>query len=416
MGGESPRMTSAVLKKVSVFTVPAFLLVAAYFSLARIPVLSPAWQELVPSLPYTIIAAGMFLSFHFHRGRVLLVLLMVGLFFWSSRTFLQGGLADLRSMLLFHAFSCLLPLNITLISFMRERGPFTVAGRMRFCFFAAQAALIAWFIHNQRTGVLELLDRHFLSSPFFDRLAISQPAALAVVTGALLTLARAVRRQSPVDAGLLGTLIAVAISCNWLLAANVPLAFSSAAALILTVSVLRDSYDMAFRDDLTALPARRALNELLMGLGRQYAIAMVDVDHFKRFNDTYGHDVGDQVLKMVAGKLQGVGGGGRAFRYGGEEFTIVFPRRELADAVPHLEELRKAIASYQLRLRGADRPKKNQEGKQQRGSRGEGETVSVTVSIGVAPSAEGRKPAEVLKEADQALYRAKRGGRNRLSR
>jgi diguanylate cyclase (GGDEF)-like protein len=143
---------------------------------------------------------------------------------------------------------------------------------------------------------------------------------------------------------------------------------------------------------------------------------MVDVDHFKRFNDTYGHDVGDQVLKMVAGKLQGVGGGGRAFRFGGEEFTIVFPRRKIVDAVPHLEELRKAIASYQLRLRGADRPKKNQEGKRQRGSRGEGETVSVTVSIGVAPSAEGRKPAEVLKDADQALYRAKRGGRNQLSR
>jgi diguanylate cyclase (GGDEF)-like protein len=409
-------MTSAVIRKASVFTVPAFFITAAFFSLNRIAILPPAWQELVPYLPYITIAAGMFLSFHFHRGRVLLVLLMVGIFFWSSQTFLRDGLDDLRANLLFHAFSCLLPLNITLFSFMQERGPLTVAGRMRLGFLAAQSALIAWFVHTHQTGALELLDRHFLSHPLFDRLLISQPAAVAIVIGSLLTTARAVFRQSPVEAGFLGSLIAVAISCNWLQAANVPLVFSSAAALMLTVSVLQDSYDMAFRDELTGLLARRALNERLMGLGRQYVIAMVDVDHFKRFNDTYGHDVGDQVLKMVAGKLQGVGGGGKSFRYGGEEFTIVFSRREVAEAVPHLEELRKAIASYQLRLRSTDRPKKSQEGKRQRGTKGEGETVSVTVSIGVAASTGGRKPDEVLKEADQALYRAKRNGRNRLSR
>lgn len=409
-------MTSVVLKKVSVFTVPVFLLMAAYFGLPRIEILPPAWQELVPYLPYIIIAAGMFLGFHFHRGRVLLILIMLGVFFWGSQTFLRGGLVDLRANLLYHAFSFLLPLNITLFSFMRERGPLTVAGRMRLCFIAAQAAMIAWFIYIRHAGTLELLDWRFLANPFFDRLAISQPAAVATVIGTLLIMGRAVVRQSPVEAGFVGTLIAVAISCNWLFATNVSLTFCSAAALILTVSVLRDSYDMAFRDELTGLPARRALNERLMGLGRQYVIAMVDVDHFKRFNDTYGHDVGDQVLKMVAGKLQGVGGGGKSFRYGGEEFTIVFPRRKMAEAVPHLEELRKAIASYQLRLRSVDRPKKPKEGKQQRGSKGEGETVSVTVSIGVAASVGGRKPTEIVKEADQALYRAKRGGRNQLSR
>ncbi len=409
-------MTSAVLKKVSVLTVPTFLLAAAYFSLPRIASLPPAWQGLAPSLPYIIIAAGMYLSFHFHRGRVLLVLLMVGVFFWSSQTFVQRSPADQRAALLFHSLSCLLPLNITLFSFMRERGPFTVAGRLRLGFLAAQAALIVWFVRTQQTGVLDLLTRRYLDGPLFDRLVISQPAAAVIVIGMTLTLARAVLRQSPVEAGFAGTMIATAVSCNWLLTANVPLVFSSAAALTLTVSVLRDSYDMAFRDDLTGLPARRALNERLMELGRQYVIAMVDVDHFKQFNDAYGHDVGDQVLRMVAGKLQGVGGGGKTFRYGGEEFTIVFPRRTVAEAVPHLEELRKTIASYQLRLRSADRPKRNQEGKRQRGSREEGETVSVTVSIGVAASDEGLKPAEVLQEADQALYRAKRSGRNRLSR
>ncbi len=273
-------MASAILKKVSVFTVPAFLLMAAYFSHARLATLPSAWQELVPYLPYVIIAAGMFLSFHFYRGRVLLVLLMLGIFYGSSETLLRAGPVDLRSRILFHALSCLLPLNITLFSFMRERGTFTVAGRMRLGFLAAQAALIAWSIHTQRTGVLELLSQHFLATHLFDRLAISQPAAVAFGIGAFLITARAMIRQSPVEAGFLGTLIATAIGCNWLLTLNVPLVFCSAAALGLTVTVLRDSYDMAFRDELTGLPARRALNERLLGLGRRYVIALVDVDHF----------------------------------------------------------------------------------------------------------------------------------------
>jgi GGDEF domain-containing protein len=174
---------------------------------------------------------------------------------------------------------------------------------------------------------------------------------------------------------------------------------------------------MAFRDDLTGLPSRRALNEQIMELGRRYVVAMLDVDHFKSFNDTYGHDVGDQVLKMVARKIQGVKGGGKPFRYGGEEFTVIFPRRRLAEAVPHLEEVRRAIAAYQLTIRGSDRPQQVGQGKKQRGGVVEkGETVSVTISIGVAENGDGANPAEVLRQADQALYRAKRKGRNQLSK
>src|SRR6185369_6728757 len=124
-------------------------------------------------------------------------------------------------------------------------------------------------------------------------------------------------------------------------------------------------------------PSRRSLNESLQGLGRRYTIAMVDVDHFKKFNDTYGHDVGDQVLKMVARKIQDVGGGGKAYRYGGEEFTITFSGRSLADVIPHLEELRKTIAGYRLQLRGSDRPRDGRAGMEKRGSAGEGCSVSV---------------------------------------
>jgi len=407
-------MTNLLLRRVSIFIVPAALLGAAYCGFARIATLPPAWGLLAPYLPAACIAAGMFLSIHFHRGRPFFVLLMLATFAWCNHTYLAGGPVDFRSRILFESLSLLLPLNITLFCFMRERGVFSVAGRLRLGFLLGQAILIVWLIERNVTGVTEFLSRHFVTSPFLERLAISQPAAAVVAIGALLITIRVVRRQSPVESGFLASLLAVSACCNWLTTPNLPLAFLAAAAMALTVGVLRDSYNMAFRDDLTGLPSRRALNELLEGLGRQYAIAMVDVDHFKRFNDTYGHDVGDQVLKMVAVKLQGVGGGGKSYRYGGEEFTVVFSRKTVADAVPPLEELRKSIAGYHLRLRGADRPKKADEGKRKRGERETGETVSVTVSIGVAESDEQRKPAEVIKEADKALYRAKKMGRNRL--
>src|SRR5690606_30775184 len=92
-----------------------------------------------------------------------------------------------------------------------------------------------------------------------------------------------------------------------------------AGAVVLIVSLIETAYSLAFNDELTGLPGRRALNYALNSLEAPYAIAVIDVDHFKNFNDKYGHDVSDQVLRMVAGKLRDVGGGGNASRSGGEE-------------------------------------------------------------------------------------------------
>jgi len=202
---------------------------------------------------------------------------------------------------------------------------------------------------------------------------------------------------------------------NWMWVPHVPVALSAAAALILVIAIIQDSHNMAFRDDLTKLPSRRALNEQLPCLGSRYAIAMVDVDHFKHFNDNYGHDVGDQVLKMIASKLMDVTGRGRTFRYGGEEFTIIFPGKGVEEAAQHLEKLRQVVAEYQMYLRDNDRPKDDGRGKGRRSNKRPERYVSVTVSIGVA-EAGGRlsTPHEVIKAADEALYKAKNKGRNQV--
>jgi diguanylate cyclase (GGDEF)-like protein len=410
------KLIGALVKRLSILAPPVVLLVAAYLGMPRIALLPPPWQEILPYLPFATIAVGMFLSLRFHRSRAFFVLLMLAVFSWSSSAYLRDGLTDFRSRLIFQALSLLLPLNITLFCFMRERGVFSHGGRLRIAFLASQAGLIAWFVRYNYSGVEQFMARKLLATPLLDHLPFSQAALFVFSAGSLLMAIRVLTRQSHIDSGLLGAMAAVVLACAWQAAPEASLAFVATAALILALGILQDTYNMAFRDDLTGLQSRRALNEQLMGLGRQYVVAMVDVDHFKRFNDTYGHDVGDQVLKMVAAKIQGVMGGGKAFRYGGEEFTIIFPRKKEADTIPHLDELRKSIADYQLWLRSPERPKKAKEGEKQRAGKGGEIAVSVTVSIGVAESEEGYSPADVIRDADKALYRAKHKGRNQVCR
>jgi diguanylate cyclase (GGDEF)-like protein len=148
-------------------------------------------------------------------------------------------------------------------------------------------------------------------------------------------------------------------------------------------------------------------------LDRDYVIAMVDIDRFKGFNDRFGHDAGDQALRMVADELAHCGDGGRAFRYGGEEFALLFTGRTPEQAGPALERLRAAIEARVFTIRSAERPRKKP--KDGPPSPGGTERVTLTVSIGAAGPTAGRpRPDDVLHAADAALYRAKRRGRNRV--
>ena len=185
-----------------------------------------------------------------------------------------------------------------------------------------------------------------------------------------------------------------------------------AAGLIVILTLLESVYAMAFRDELTGLPGRRALNSACLGLSGKYAVAMVDIDFFKKFNDRYGHDVGDQVLCMVAARLARVEGGGQAFRYGGEEFTILFAGKSKKEVLPHLEKLRQSVSDADFRLRAKDRPRRKP--KKKKVQKWQSQTVSVTISIGVADSVMGGTASNSIKAADKALYRAKKKGRNRV--
>ncbi len=183
------------------------------------------------------------------------------------------------------------------------------------------------------------------------------------------------------------------------------------------LSLIEHSFRLAYIDELTEIPGRRALVEALDDTGPVFALAMVDVDHFKKFNDTHGHEVGDQVLRMVAARIASVKEGGTAYRYGGEEFTLFFPGKTVDQIREELERIRILVESSPLYLRSDNRPAAKPKKATSKKSKAPKKrpSVGVTVSIGVATGLSSEPWDKVMKRADQALYKAKESGRNQVA-
>lgn len=156
-------------------------------------------------------------------------------------------------------------------------------------------------------------------------------------------------------------------------------------------------------DDLTTLANRKHFDQSLDRLVAEaqqtdvpFSLLFTDIDHFKKFNDTYGHQTGDQVLRLVALALkQNIKGQDIACRFGGEEFAVLLPRTDLAQSVVVAEHIREAVFSKELVKRST------------------GENLGrITISIGVAEWRRGDTLQSIVERADVCLYAAKRGGRN----
>jgi diguanylate cyclase (GGDEF)-like protein len=237
-----------------------------------------------------------------------------------------------------------------------------------------------------------------------------QPAVLAFAAAFGLALMRFLMHPTIIQSSLAWALIAAFLGLNG--GSPALTVYLATAGLVLVVSLIETSHRMAFSDELTGLPSRRALTDALMGLPEFYTVAMIDIDHFKKLNDEHGHAAGDQVLRLIGSTLTRTEGGGRPFRYGGEEFALLFPNKSVEEALPYIEDLRETIEASTFIVRARNRPKLKPKPARSSGGRGR---VAITVSIGVAePEPGGSDPDDVIRAADQALYRAKRGGRNQV--
>jgi GGDEF domain-containing protein len=380
---------------------PAAIVAATVLVLWLGPGLPDSLVGLRTAGPYAALVTASVLAWWFNRGRSFVLAASLLLAFAAYSQF--------PSKLIYTAIALFVPLNALLAMLRPEKGARYRMAYVWLALLAAEAFVLYWLSARSLEGTLEHWALRSPPTPLLGRLLFA--AAVAA------TVWRAWPEHTPLQVGNIGALVAFFIAAEWGGTLRVFASFMAAGGVILVVSLLQESHQLAFRDQLTGLPGRRALDERLRSLSPPYAIAMVDVDHFKQFNDKHGHDIGDQVLKLVAGRLAQVGGGGTAYRYGGEEFCVVFPGRDLDEAAIDLEAIRGSVERYRMAVRRGDRPKDPEEGRKRRGSGDTEKLLSVTVSIGVAGPTRGAPTAQaVVKAADEALYRAKNAGRNRLSR
>jgi len=163
-------------------------------------------------------------------------------------------------------------------------------------------------------------------------------------------------------------------------------------------SRLQQAESEARNDPLTGLANRRSLAEFLNCLNHSgFCFLIIDIDFFKKINDSYGHDVGDEVLQQLAITLkESIRDTDLAARIGGEEFCIVFPNAEIDISLMLADKLRQAIAAQSFHTQAGD--------------------IDVTVSIGVSEHAANLSHSDTFKAADQALYLSKQSGRNQVSK
>ncbi|HEX4632548.1 MAG TPA: GGDEF domain-containing protein [Gemmatimonadales bacterium] len=386
---------------------PEAPLLLATILLVHLPSLRGVLVSFGRFYPIAAFALGLFLALRYSRGRLLFSLAVLALATWGP---LAASLAGRQ--MAFDAATLLVPLNLLVFALLPDRGAFTPSGWRRWGVILGEGVVVGVLA---KTGPLsgDAFFRASLLAPgIVQMVGLPAPAILAFVLAFAMLAVLTIREpDGPGRGGLWGL-----VACGIALTMGKPsvgatVAFSTA-AVVLSVAIIETSYHQVYHDALTGLPGRRALDEELLKLGEQYVVAMVDVDHFKKFNDTFGHDVGDEVLKMVATRLATVARGGKAYRYGGEEFSILFSGVSAAEATPALEAVREAVADTEFTVRKRLRPRRKPSPVP---VRERSRHSVITVSIGVAePGGRNKTPDQVLQAADRALYQAKEQGRNRV--
>jgi diguanylate cyclase (GGDEF)-like protein len=383
--------------------VPGGVLLLAAWAIQREEVIRSA------AAPYALVfccgalAAALLISWYYDQSRLLCVAsVVVGTVWIVQQLPTAANSAKFAAVLL-------LPVNFVLFASVRERGVMSFEGFLKIGAVMAQAFGLAWLGRTNHQTLEALLGWGHRA---VEWMWLPIPAIVSFgIAGMSLAVLFLVRRSS-VEPGLLWALAAMFLGMNQMMMPDALLLYAGTASLMLVFAVLEHGYDIAYRDELTGLPGRRAFNHIMEQLGGTYTLAMCDVDNFKKHNDTYGHETGDQILRMVAAKLSQVGGGGRAFRYGGEEFLLVFRGLSAREAEPFVDAICRNIASTGFVVRGKDRPPKRPlEVRPRRNLT----RIQITVSAGVAGrSPRHSSPELVLDAADAALYRAKEAGRNRV--
>lgn len=364
-------------------------------------------------LPYVLLGLAAFVALLANNSRYLgtAVLMLIG--YWLIRAYLQAPLDTEPAGQAFNLISFGTPILLGTLALLPNTGWRHLGFLVLIAFISIFALIIASLFQWYPLWFAELFPG--LQGSTFFGLKISRSASILFTAVFFACLIIPFLKREPLDSSLPACILFGFITLAWFHVSQISAIMFSIAGLLLIINQTHSLLNMVYRDELTQVSNRRALLRDIRNTGNHYALAMVDVDHFKKVNDQHGHDLGDQVLKSIAAKLSQVAGGGRAYRFGGEEFCILFRGRAQDQVIDHLEALRKVIADYDVTARdNKNRPWVQNKGEKKRGASRSKGSIRVTVSMGVADSTHSLDFNTVLKKADEAMYRAKQGGRNQI--
>lgn len=377
----------------------------------------PLWlQQPVSALPYIVFAFGLIFGWYLASARMVLSILLLALVDRGLLAFSAGGTESASiGQTMFSVTAFLLPLNLLAFSILKEDAVSTVRGALRVLVVLAQPFLVLWLCYPEQQELAAAFQARYLPWPTSDWTPLPQAALLAFAIAMGMHLARFTLYRDPLEGGAIWALAAIFLAYHCGQFGWRPTNFFSAAGLILFLTLVQSSHQRTYRDELTGIAGRLAYEEAIGRLGKQFSVAVLAVDQLKSYAGAHGKSVSEQILKLVAPKIQADCQSGRVFRVSGEEFTVLFPGRSATETLVALEAARKGIESTSLFLRGRDRVWEDV-----RGTKGPGakdRELTVTLSIGVAEKVnEAATLSLVVKFAYRALYEAKEAGGNVVKR
>jgi len=364
--------------------------------------------------PPVVYGGGLFLAWRFRRSRVAAV--MLGLFMMDvllrpSSSTLEPGVGSV-----WDASGVLFLFLLPVVAAMKDRGVLSPRGLIQVAIILAGLAggLMVWAV---RPEFLSWTWQSFLPWDF-SRLQLSDAVLIVGLLALLLTGGLALWRGHRLDKGFFWIAVALLLALAGGPESVESTVYLTTAGLMLIVNLLEKSYALSLRDNVTNLPARRAMRREIKRAGSSYALALVGVDHYKTLHDRYGRDASDRVIKKIANHLRMVGRHARAFRYSGEKFALVFAGKGRNEVLGDLENLRADIEDFRFAMR----PKAAENGKGE-GAKYPSVRWSLTVTVGVAEAEGGEKNGwwfvsygAINRAARSALLRGQKAGGNTVSK
>jgi diguanylate cyclase (GGDEF)-like protein len=361
--------------------------------------------------PLIVIGAGLLVGLLFKRMWLMLVILALAvadraLFYFAANTAvnMEGG------RLIYQAISFLLPFNLCVFAFMKRKGDMTWQSIWFLGGILIQGCAVAFIYQYQSLGFGAFLEYSSTKWGLLQGIPLSQLALFAFGIAFAYYLFLYIRTRGVIERAFCWALISIFCALGLSKIGPVSSIYFSTAGLIFVISVIENIYVEGFQDELTDLPTIKSMLGILSQLDRGYTVALIEVDHFKRLKENHGRGVSKEVLRSVGLKLTTAAGGGKPFRYGSEQFAVVFPGMFLSDALPHMEELRQTIRKPGPILI-------DQKSRRKKPKRVEvlANKIQVKVSIGVAERKDlDMTPRQAINNAEKALLTAKSEGQDRM--